>query len=110
MIITVRKKVCFNYIRMAHAFMAVLIFFLTTLYPGVAFAFDLKTGAKDTLDLIKIFVMIAVLAAAMWTFFRSQLSAAIVIIIVGAVLLAMTTPGLMESVGKGFLNLLGGGG
>ena len=75
----------------------------------MALAFDLKAGARDTLDLIKIFVMIAVLAAAMWTFFRSQLSAAIVIIIVGAVLLAMTTPGLMESVGKGFLNLLGGG-
>jgi K+-transporting ATPase c subunit len=53
--------------------------------------------------------MIAVLVAAMWTFFRSQLSAAIVIIIVGAVLLAIITPGLMESVGKSFLNLLGGG-
>ncbi len=104
-----RKKEFLNYLRMALVFMTVITFFLTTLYPGAAFAFDLKAGAKDTLDLIKIFVMIAVLAAAMWTFFRSQLSAAIVIIIVGAVLLAMTTPGLMESVGKGFLNLLGGG-
>ena len=104
-----RKKINFHRFRVCSAFGAVLIFVTTFLYPDIAFAFDLKAGAKDTLDLIKIFVMIAVLAAAMWTFFRSQLSAAIVIIIVGAVLLAMTTPGLMESVGKGFLNLLGGG-
>lgn len=104
-----RKKVNFHWLRVCSAFWTVLIFVATFLYPDMAFAFDLKAGAKDTLDLIKIFVMIAVLAAAMWTFFRSQLSAAIVIIIVGAVLLAMTTPGLMESVGKGFLNLLGGG-
>jgi len=102
----VRKKADFHWFRM---FWAVLIFVTTFICPDMACAFDLKAGAKDTLDLIKIFVMIAVLAAAMWTFFRSQLSAAIVIIIVGAVLLAMTTPGLMESVGKGFLNLLGGG-
>jgi hypothetical protein len=106
----VRKKVDFHWFRRVPAFWTVLIFVVTLLYPDIALAaFDLKAGAKDTLDLIKIFVMIAVLAAAMWTFFRSQLSAAIVIIIVGAVLLAMTTPGLMESVGKGFLNLLGGG-
>jgi hypothetical protein len=51
-IITVRKKEYFNYLRMAPAFMAVLILFLTTLFPGVAFAFALKAGAKDTLDLI----------------------------------------------------------
>jgi len=104
-----RKKVGFHWFRRVPAFWAVLIFAATLLCPDMALAFDLKAGARDTLDLIKIFVMIAVLAAAMWTFFRSQLSAAIVIIIVGAVLLAMTTPGLMESVGKGFLNLLGGG-
>lgn len=104
-----RRKVNLHRSRVCSAFGAVLIIVATFLYPDMALAFDLKAGAKDTLDLIKIFVMIAVLAAAMWTFFRSQLSAAIVIIIVGAVLLAMTTPGLMESVGKGFLNLLGGG-
>jgi len=86
-----------------------LILVCGVLSPGTAYAFDLKAGANNTLDLIKIFVMIAVLASAIWTFFRSQVAAAIVIIIVGAVLLAMTTPGLMESVGKGFLNLLGGG-
>ena len=104
-----RNKIDSHWFRLAPAFWAVLIFITTLLYPNIALAFDFKAGAMDTLDLIKIFVMIAVLAAAMWTFFRSQLSAAIVIIIVGAVLLAMTTPGLMESVGKGFLNLLGGG-
>jgi len=105
-----KKKIYPHFIRLAPALLAAVIFVAAVFYPGEALAFDLKAGARDTLDLIKIFVMIAVLAAAMWTFFRSQLSAAIVIIIVGAVLLAMTTPGLMESVGKGFLNLLGGGG
>ncbi|MFZ5651166.1 MAG: hypothetical protein ACOY4I_09950 [Bacillota bacterium] len=104
-----RKNTRISFFYRTSTVFTIIIFILVALIPGQALAFDLKAGAKDTLDLIKIFVMIAVLASAMWTFFRSQLTAAIVIIIVGAVLLAMTTPGLMETVGKGFLNLLGGG-
>ncbi|MFZ5631741.1 MAG: hypothetical protein ACOY40_02740 [Bacillota bacterium] len=103
------RKFSSNQLKSIFTITLTALIFVCGVFPGVAYAFDLKAGANDTLDLIKIFVMIAVLASAIWTFFRSQVAAAIVIIIVGAVLLAMTTPGLMESVGKGFLNLLGGG-
>lgn len=89
--------------------LAIMLAVFLVLAPNVAMAFDLEKGAEDTLGLVKKIVIIAVLLAAIWTFFKRELVAAVVIIVVGALLLAMTTPGLMESVGKGIVNLLGGG-
>ncbi|OIQ08749.1 hypothetical protein MOOR_16680 [Moorella thermoacetica] len=95
-------------VRLGPALLAALVFVGTTLAPDIAYAYDLKAGAMSVLDLAKIVVMIAVLIGAVWSFFKNQVATMMVIIIVGAVLIAITTPGLMDSVGKAIVALFGG--
>jgi len=94
--------------RLGPALLAALAFAGAALAPDIAYAYDLKAGAMNVLDLVKIVVMIAVLVGAIMAFFRNQVAAMLVIITVGTVLLAITTPGLMENIGKAVISLLGG--
>ncbi|MGB9781839.1 MAG: hypothetical protein ACPLXA_02595 [Moorellaceae bacterium] len=95
--------------RLGPALLAGLLAFAGgVLAPNIAYAYDLKAGAQSILDLAKILVMIGVLVGAMWAFFKNQVAAMMVIIIVGAVLIAITTPGIMDSIGKAVVALFGG--
>ncbi|BCV20355.1 hypothetical protein [Moorella sp. Hama-1] len=95
-------------VRLGPMLLAALAFAGAVLAPDIAYAYDLKAGAQGILDLAKIVVMIAVLIGAVWAFFKNQVSVAMVIIVVGAVLIAITTPGLMEGLGKAVISLVGG--
>jgi hypothetical protein len=95
-------------VRLGPTLLATLAFAGAVLAPSIAYAYDLKAGAQSILDLAKILVMIGVLVGAMWAFFKNQVAAMIVIIIVGAVLIAITTPGVMDSIGKAVVALFGG--
>lgn len=95
-------------VRLGPALLAALVFAAAVLAPDIAYAYDLKAGATSVLDLVKIVVMIAVLLGAIMAFFKNQVAAMLVIISIGAVLIAITTPGLMESIGKAIITLIGG--
>ncbi|WP_338826318.1 hypothetical protein MTBGP_11270 [Moorella thermoacetica] len=95
-------------VRLGPLLLAILAFAGSVLAPNIAYAYDLKAGAQNLLDLAKIAVMIGILIGAMLAYFKSQVATMIVIIIVGAVLIAITTPGLLDSVGKAIVALFGG--
>lgn len=94
--------------RLAPIVVMLSIFTLAVFIPGVAFAFDPTQGAKNTLEFIKIVVMIVILISAIMAFLKHQVAVTISVIIIGSILYTITTPGLPEKIGTGILKLIGG--
>jgi len=94
-----------------HIAMMVLLLLVVfgTVIPDQAFAFDLNKGADDALALMKKIVLIVMLVSATATFLKHQMVAAVVIVIVGSIILATTSLDTLASIGRGLLNLVGGG-
>jgi len=90
-------------------FIAILLFYIFGfIVSGPALAFDLQKGADDSLDLLKKILLIVIIAVAIKLFVSHQLVAAVVLVFVAAMVLAVTSPGLLELIGKSIFEILGG--
>ncbi|WP_066638350.1 TcpD family membrane protein [Desulfolucanica intricata] len=85
------------------------IMLLIMFIPDVALAYDFKSGAQSVLDVVKIIVIIAVLVGAITTFARREMAAAVTIIVVGAVLIFLSSgTEAMKNLGDAIVRLIGG--
>lgn len=88
---------------------ALIVLLLAVVFGAIpAYAYDLDKGADDTLNFFKKVVLIVMIVGAIVTFLKHQMVAVVVIVITGSVLLAATSPKVLQDIGEAIIDIVGG--
>lgn len=86
--------------------LGILGFLFVSVLPAFA-ALDVEQSVENALRFVKLVIIVAVAAAAMTLFVKSQIVPAVMLVVAGALVYALLSPAVMEDLGQGFTNLLG---